>query len=134
VFKRDIAKSTPSSQDRANEGVREGANQPGYSIKYVRAVLYKRALRQAQCKLLFMWKLYILLCNQKTFYVGITNNLGKRLTEHRSKESFFTKKFSDVRLVYSEDFNSKIQAAHREKQLKGWSHGKKEALINKSLF
>jgi len=43
VFKRNIAKPTPSSRDQANEGVREGVNQPGYSIKNVRAVLYKRA-------------------------------------------------------------------------------------------
>ena len=81
-----------------------------------------------------MWNVYILLCDQKIFYVGITNNLERRVTEHRNKKSFFTKKFSDFRLVYSESFTNKIQAAQREKQLKGWSHVKKQSLINKSLF
>jgi putative endonuclease len=81
-----------------------------------------------------MWKLYIILCDQKTFYVGITGDLEKRLAEHRNKESFFTKKFYDLQLVYSESFTNKTQAAQRERQLKGWSHVKKEKLINKSLF
>ena len=81
-----------------------------------------------------MWKLYILLCDQKTFYVGITNDIEKRLTEHRTGQSFFTKKFSDIKLVHTESFGGKIQAAQREKQLKGWSHNKKQGLINKSLF
>jgi len=58
-----------------------------------------------------MWYIYILNCDQKTFYVGITNNLDVRLFEHRNKESFFTKKFSELALVYSEQFNSKIEAA-----------------------
>ncbi|MBI3671708.1 GIY-YIG nuclease family protein [Candidatus Azambacteria bacterium] len=38
-----------------------------------------------------MWYLYILLCNQKTFYVGITDNLARRLKQHKNKESFFYK-------------------------------------------
>ena len=92
------------------------------------------ALRQAQCKLLFMWHTYILLCNQKTFYVGITNNVKKRLSDHRNKKSFFTKKFSDIKLVYSEEFKNKLDAAKREKQFKGWSRKKKIVLINKSLY
>ena len=81
-----------------------------------------------------MWHTYILLCDKKTFYVGITNNLDERLMEHKNKESFFTKKFSDVELVYKEQFSDKFEAAKREKQIKGWSHKKKEMLINKSLF
>lgn len=91
------------------------------------------AFRQAQRKL-YMWYTYILLCDKKTFYVGMTNNLESRLMQHKNKESFFTKKFSDIELVYSEQYNTKSEAAAREKQLKGWSHVKKEKLINKSLF
>jgi len=81
-----------------------------------------------------MWHTYILLCNQKTFYVGITNNVKKRLSNHRNKKSFFTKKFSDIKLVYSEEFKNKLDAAKREKQFKGWSRKKKIVLINKSLY
>lgn len=74
--------------------------------------------------------LYILLCDQKTYYVGITNNLDRRLAEHKNKKSFYTKQFSDISLVYTEEFLNKIEAEMREKQLKGWSIAKKIALIN----
>ncbi len=77
-----------------------------------------------------MWYVYILNCDQKTFYVGITNNLEFRLTEHKNKKPFFTKKFSNIKLVCTEQFNTKTEAARREKQLKGWSRAKKIALIN----
>jgi putative endonuclease len=80
-----------------------------------------------------MWHVYILHCDQKTFYVGITNDIQSRLTKHRNKESFFTKKFSEIELAHTEQFNSKIEAARREQQLKGWSQAKKIALIRNSL-
>src|SRR3989344_729753 len=63
------------------------------------------ALRQAQCKLM-IWYTYILLCDQKTFYVGMTNDLASRLAEHKNKQSFFTKKFFDIELVYKEEKNN----------------------------
>ena len=75
------------------------------------------------------WYVYLLLCDQKTFYVGITKNIEKRLKEHKNKESFFTKKFSDIRLVYKKEYSDKKSAEIREKQLKGWSVAKKKALI-----
>ena len=79
------------------------------------------------------WFTYILLCDQKTFYVGITTDLKSRIGEHKNKESFFTKKFSNIELVYSEEHDNKFKAATREKQLKGWGHNKKQLLINNSL-
>jgi len=48
------------------------------------------------------WFVYMLLCDEKTFYIGITNNVNKRLMEHKNKQSFFTKKFSRLKLVYCE--------------------------------
>lgn len=72
---------------------------------------------------------YILFCDQKTFYVGLTDNLEKRIAQHKRKESFFTKKFSDIELVYSEEYPRRIQAEAREIQLKKWSIAKKKALI-----
>ncbi len=47
---------------------------------------------------------YMLLCDQRTFYVGITFDINKRIIEHRSKDSFFTKKFSEIKVVYDEKF------------------------------
>lgn len=77
--------------------------------------------------------MYLLLCDQKTFYVGMTNDLRNRLVEHKTKQSFFTKKFSDVRLVYCEKYNTDHEAAFREKQIKGWSRTKKQMLIDGKL-
>ena len=76
------------------------------------------------------WNVYILLCNQKTFYVGITDNLERRLTQHKRKESFFTKKFSDIKLVYKENYAYRVDAERREIQIKKWSIAKKKALIS----
>ncbi len=73
---------------------------------------------------------YILLCDQKTFYVGISDNVLRRLKEHKNKDSFFTKKFSDVQLVYCEKYHSKYTAANRERQIKGWSRAKKQLLVD----
>lgn len=79
------------------------------------------------------WYVYLLFCDQKTFYVGITDNIKKRLIAHRDKESFFTKKFSDLKLLYCEKYQNKYLAANREKQLKGWSVAKKQMLIEGKL-
>ena len=82
------------------------------------------------------WLVYILFCDQKTFYVGITSNLDKRLKEHKSGYSPYTKKFSEIKLVYQEQHPKKSTAKKRENQLKGWSIAKKKALIagNKDLL
>ena len=80
-----------------------------------------------------MWYVYMLLCDQKTFYVGITDNPAKRLAEHRTGRSLFTKKFSDIRFVYCESYPNKRRVALREKQIKGWSHTKKQMLVDRKL-
>jgi len=80
-----------------------------------------------------MWIVYILLCNQKFFYVGITNNLNKRFLEHLAKKSLFTKRYSEIKIIYCEKYPNKYQAAKREKQLKGWSHNKKLLLITRKI-
>ncbi|MFH1162168.1 MAG: GIY-YIG nuclease family protein [Candidatus Jorgensenbacteria bacterium] len=80
-----------------------------------------------------IWYLYMLLCNQKTFYVGISDNPKERLFEHKNKQSFYTKKFSDIDFVYCEWWPNKQQAALREKQIKGWSHVKKQMLVDGKL-
>lgn len=77
-----------------------------------------------------MYTLYILLCDKNTYYVGITADMQLRLRQHEIGESFYTKRFSNVDLVYTEYFNTKIEAETRERQIKGWSRAKKTALIN----
>ena len=75
---------------------------------------------------------YILKCNDGSYYTGVTNNIEKRLAEHNSDNSVtsYTFKRRPVELVYCQEFNDIKQAIELEKQIKGWSRRKKEALIN----
>jgi putative endonuclease len=64
-------------------------------------------------------------------YVGITNDLIRRVYEHKNKLiEGFTEKYNVDKLVYYELFNDPINAITREKQLKGYSRKKKVELIN----
>lgn len=80
-----------------------------------------------------MWYVYILLCDQKTFYIGISPDIVNRYKQHKFGQSFFTKKFSDIKLIYAENYPHKDEAVKREQQLKGWSHAKKQMLIDGKL-
>jgi putative endonuclease len=74
---------------------------------------------------------YILCCSDQSYYVGITNNLARRLREHTLgiSETAYTHDRRPVALVYSQGFKYVLDAIAWEKQLKGWSREKKEALI-----
>ena len=75
--------------------------------------------------------IYILTNIRKTiFYIGITNNLERRVLEHKnSNDQSFTRKYNIHFLVYFEEFTDINKAIKREKQLKGWTRMKKEKLI-----
>ena len=63
-------------------------------------------------------------------YIGVTSDLEGRLYEHRMGTlPSFTKRYRVNRLVYCEGYGEVLQAIAREKQLKGWTRAKKEALI-----
>ena len=79
------------------------------------------------------WYTYILLCDQKIYYVGMTSDLERRIKQHKLKQSLFTKKFSDIKIVHYEEYETKDAAEKREKQLKGWSFAKKKALIESRM-
>ncbi|OHD58192.1 MAG: hypothetical protein A2014_12525 [Spirochaetes bacterium GWF1_49_6] len=74
---------------------------------------------------------YILLCADGTFYTGVTNNVERRFFEHEEgiDERCYTYSRRPLKLLYTELFDPPLDAIGREKQIKGWSHGKKEALI-----
>ena len=73
---------------------------------------------------------YILSNRSRTLYVGVTNDLVRRTTEHRAKEiPGFTAKYNLTDLVYFEETSSVEEAITREKQIKGWLRSKKIALI-----
>ena len=75
---------------------------------------------------------YIMSSNNNTaIYIGITNNLERRVSEHKSGIiPGFTQKYNCKKLVYYESFSDIEQAVAREKQLKGWVRRKKDALID----
>ncbi len=73
---------------------------------------------------------YIMTNRSRTFYVGMTNNLERRVYEHKHKSiEGFTKKYNITQLVYFEAFDNVYQAIAREKQVKDWRREKKIALI-----
>jgi predicted GIY-YIG superfamily endonuclease len=77
-----------------------------------------------------MWFVYILECADGSFYIGETNHLYARLAKHADgSASQFTAVRRPVRLVYSETHHDRTSALRRERQLKGWTRAKKEALV-----
>ena len=76
---------------------------------------------------------YILTNHTGTLYTGITNNLTRRLDEHRrGVGSKFTAKYNIKRLVYFEVYQYVRDAIAREKEIKGWRREKKVALIEQT--
>ena len=78
-----------------------------------------------------LYYVYILASRNRVLYIGITRDLGKRLSEHRSGlyPRSFVSQYNVTRLVYYEEFTDVRQAIAREKQLKSWRRAKKIRLI-----
>lgn len=75
--------------------------------------------------------MYILKCNDNSYYVGSTIDLSRRIEQHKNGEgSEYTKHRLPVELVYFEECMNIKDAFLREKQVQGWSRKKREALIN----
>jgi len=73
---------------------------------------------------------YIMTNRSKNLYTGVTNNLVRRVREHKmGKGSCFSTKYKLDRLVYFERFEDVRNAIEREKRIKGWLRVKKIALI-----
>ncbi len=74
---------------------------------------------------------YIMTNKSGTLYVGMTNNIKKRIYEHKNKLILgFTKKYNIDRLIYFEMFGDVYSAIAREKTIKGWLRKKKIDLVN----
>ena len=76
---------------------------------------------------------YVYIMTNKTnsvLYIGVTNDLTRRLREHKSHIiEGFTKKYNVNKLVYFEEYDDVINAISREKQLKKWVREKKNNLV-----
>ena len=66
-----------------------------------------------------------------TIYVGVTNDLVRRMYEHRRKidPTSFTARYDIHKLVYYEYTNNSYSAISREKQIKGWNRARKNKLV-----
>jgi len=77
------------------------------------------------------WYLYIVQCNDRTFYTGITDNLERRIEEHNlGKGAKYTRGRGPVRLCYHKEFLSKSDALKEEYRIKQLSRSEKAALCN----
>ena len=74
--------------------------------------------------------MYILRCSDGSYCTGSTNNLDTRLAQHTAGEGgAYTARRLPVKLAYSCEFASLLEAFLFERQVKGWSRRKKEALL-----
>jgi putative endonuclease len=78
-----------------------------------------------------MFWVYMLKCADNSYYVGHTEHLENRLMQHHYKKypNCYTATRLPVKLIYSQEFNTREEALASERQIKGWSRKKKEALI-----
>ena len=77
--------------------------------------------------------IYILSNNFGAIYIGVTNNLDRRLYEHRYiSRSGYVHKYKVHRLIYFENTEDINSALSREKELKGWTRKKKLELVRRS--
>jgi putative endonuclease len=72
--------------------------------------------------------IYILSCSDNSLYVGISSNLKKRIKEHENGFVPYTKNRKPIKIIYQQNYSSRIEAAKREKEIKGWRREKKLAL------
>ena len=73
---------------------------------------------------------YIMSNRTRVLYTGITNDLGRRVAEHKSRKfPGFTRKYNITRLVWFEEFDSINEAIECEKRIKGWRREKNKVMI-----
>lgn len=78
-----------------------------------------------------MWYVYILLCADNSLYTGITNNLEKRLLEHKmGKGGRYTRSHKVIKLIYQKKMPNHSQALKKEAEIKKWDRDKKITTLN----
>lgn len=81
-----------------------------------------------------MWFVYILLYSDKSYYIGISNNVQRRLIQHQNgKGGAYTRSHRPIKIVYQEQYLDKSTALKRESQLKKLTKAEKKNLIKKFL-
>ncbi|MDO8498221.1 MAG: GIY-YIG nuclease family protein [bacterium] len=78
-----------------------------------------------------MWFVYVLLCEDGSFYTGISNNIEKRFADHKNgMGGYYTRSHKPIELVYSEKLPTQSDALKREMQIKSWRRAKKIRVLN----
>jgi predicted GIY-YIG superfamily endonuclease len=79
--------------------------------------------------------LYMVRCRDASIYAGIAEDVAYRVWEHNAGkiDGCYTQPRRPVQLIYTEEYADRDQAFRRERQLKGWSRAKKEALVKGDL-
>ena len=97
--------------------------------------LYKRVVYyRAVHPIVRMYQVYILTCADTSLYTGITNNLARRLAQHKKgTASRYTSAKQVVKFVYTEKHPDRSSALKREAEIKSWRRSKKLALIKTGL-
>ncbi len=82
-----------------------------------------------------LYFVYIVECADRSFYVGCTNNLERRIYEHNNSKygAHYTKTKRPVTLKYTEKFETLKEARRREVEIKGWRREKKIKLIHETI-
>ncbi|MCF7857858.1 MAG: GIY-YIG nuclease family protein [Candidatus Cloacimonetes bacterium] len=74
---------------------------------------------------------YILKCSDGSYYTGSTSDIESRISQHQIGDfPGYTRQRRPIKLVFSDYFNDVYEAISAERQIKGWTRAKKEALIN----
>ncbi len=78
-----------------------------------------------------MWFVYILLCQDNSFYTGYSDNPEKRFLDHQNgKGAKYTKSHKPLKIIYREMFETKSEALKREIEIKSWPRSKKIENLN----
>lgn len=78
------------------------------------------------------WYVYVLECQDKTFFTGTTTNLADKIEKHKTgKASTYTRNRRPVTLVYSEEYTNRTQANKAESAIKKMSREEKKAMIRR---
>jgi len=82
-----------------------------------------------------MWFVYVLLCQDGTFYTGSTNDLKKRFLEHKKgRGGSYTRSHRVSKIIYSEQLTTRSEALRRENEIKKWRRNKKIQVLNLTKF
>lgn len=81
-----------------------------------------------------MWFVYIILCEDGSLYTGFSPNPQERFEDHKNgKGGRYTRSHKPVRLLFTEQHESKPAALKRESQIKGWGRTKKMRILKLSI-